>query len=113
MKTPKILPWLARRHGVSEERAEALWAEAIRHATARTGWVGTSEYWKAAMDRLTVLLEREARSQCRPPLAPMVRIQTRLAMLPMIAWHGIALAIAAAWTRGMNPPAARRQPRPA
>jgi hypothetical protein len=111
MKTPKILPWLARRHGVSEERAEFLWAEAIRHATAKTGWVGTPEYWKAAMDRLTVLLEREARTACRPPLAPIVRSQTRLAMLPLIAWQGIALALTVALTRALNPAVAHRQRR--
>ena len=44
MKTPKLLPWQARKAGVSLERAEALWRKAVREATADTGWVGTSEF---------------------------------------------------------------------
>lgn len=62
MKTPKILPWLARKAGISDTRAEALWAAAIVCATERTGWVGTSEYWKAAVDRLIELIELESQS---------------------------------------------------
>lgn len=57
MKPPKILPWIARQAGVPEARAEELWAEAIRHATERTAWVGTSDYWKAALGRWMVLIE--------------------------------------------------------
>jgi len=60
MKAPKMLPWLARKAGVSEAHAEGLWAEAIVCATVRTGWVGTSEYWKAAVDRLVELIELES-----------------------------------------------------
>lgn len=65
MKAPKMLPWLARKAGISDTRAEALWAEAIVCATERTGWVGTSEYWQAAVDRLLELieLEKQGRSQ--------------------------------------------------
>ena len=40
MKTPKLLPWYARKAGVSLERAEALWRKAVREATLETGWVG-------------------------------------------------------------------------
>ena len=50
MKVPKMLPWLARKAGIDETHAEALWAEAIVYATAHTGWVGTSEYWKTAVN---------------------------------------------------------------
>lgn len=65
MKTPKMLPWLARKAGISDSRAEALWAEAIVCATERTGWVGTSEYWKAAVDRLIELIELESQARNR------------------------------------------------
>lgn len=60
MKVPKMLPWLARKAGISEAHAEELWAEAIVCATVQTGWVGTSAYWKAAMDRLVELIDIES-----------------------------------------------------
>lgn len=103
MKTPKILPWLARKAGISDVRAEELWTKALRHATAKTGWVGTSEYWRTAVDKVIELIEREAKLQCQPRLPPMVRFQTRMWMLPMIAWHGYALVGSAAWARLTSP----------
>ena len=107
MKTPKILPWLARKHGVSEARATKLWADALRYATDKTGWVGNSDYWKVAMDRLLELLETEGARSCQPPLTSLVRIQTRLGILPLIAWHGTLLVASAAWTRLTAPPPRR------
>lgn len=59
MKTPKILPWLARRSGISDHRAQQLWGEALRHATRTTEWVGTPEFWTAAMNKLQELIEAE------------------------------------------------------
>ena len=65
MKTMKILPWIARKAGVPEARAAELWAEAIRHATAQTGWVGTSDYWGVALDRWMALIEAEKSLACK------------------------------------------------
>jgi len=69
MKTPKLLPWYARKAGVSIERAETLWRKAVREATAETGWVGNAEYWGAAMDHFLRLLEEERSTLCAPPSA--------------------------------------------
>lgn len=82
MRTPKILPWLARKAGVSEARAADLWFDAIRHATEVTGWVGTSEYWRVANERLLELLEVEkqaTRCEARSNL-PVVAERERYAM---------------------------------
>lgn len=57
-----MLPWLARRAGISEDHAEELWAEAIVCATVQTGWVGTSEYWKTAVDRVVELIDLESQT---------------------------------------------------
>lgn len=97
MKSPMILPWIAHKAGISEERAEELWREALCHATEKTGWVGTSEYWEAAEARLLKLVEREIHANClpTPELSWMVRLQSRLAHLPLIALEGWSLA----WTR--------------
>ena len=106
MKIPKILPWLARKHGVTEARAGELWASALRYATDKTGWVGTSEYWRVAMERFLELLEAEVRG-CRPPISAWVRIQGRLGLLPLIAGHGLAIVATQLWGW---PRAARQRP---
>lgn len=100
MKSPMILPWIAHRAGISEARAEELWREALCYATEKTGWVGTSEYWEAAEERLLKLVERETRSNClpQPELGPWVRLQARLAHLPLIAAEAWSLA----WTRRLS-----------
>ena len=59
MKTPKFLPWIARRSGVPEPRAEELWAEALCYATEQTGPIETSDYWKTANNRWLALIEAE------------------------------------------------------
>lgn len=87
MKTPMILPWIAHRAGISDARAEELWREALCYATERTGWVGTSEYWAVAERRLLQLVEREKPTCClpAPDLSWMVRLQARIAHLPLLA----------------------------
>lgn len=97
MKSPMILPWIAHRAGISEERAEELWRKALCYATEQTGWVGTSEYWEAAEKRLLTLVERETHAGClpTPELSWMVRLQSRLVHLPLIAAERWSVA----WTR--------------
>ncbi len=97
MKTPMILPWIAHRAGISDRRAEKLWREAICYATEQTGWVGTSEYWAAAERRLLELVAREKQAGClpAPQLSWLVRLQSRLAHLPLLA----AEAWSVAWAR--------------
>lgn len=58
-KPPKLLPWLAKKAGIAERRAEVLWHAAQRHAALRTGESDTPAYWKATMDRLLELIAAE------------------------------------------------------
>lgn len=99
MQTPKLLPWYARKAGVSIERAESLWRKAVRCATADTGWVGTSEYWGAAMDTFVRLLEEEKDTLCTPQVTPLVRSQNRMWLLPLIAMEDVFTAVSANWQR--------------
>lgn len=62
MQAPKILPWLSRKAGIADTRAEALWEQAIAFATGGTHWVDTPEYWKAAVDRLVELIDLESQA---------------------------------------------------
>ena len=82
-QTPKLLPWHARKAGVSEQRATTLWQRAVRQATRRTGWVGNSEYWGEAMDSFLSLLEAEKAHQTAPNVIGLVRTQNRLLGLPI------------------------------
>lgn len=76
MKTPKVLPWLARRAGVSDSRAALLWRAACLQAASMTGQQDSSRYWGAAQERLLDLLARE-RWRTHPPFAwPWLLAQT-------------------------------------
>ena len=99
MSTPKLLPWYARKAGVPIERAEQLWHKAVRKATADTGWVGTSEYWGAAMSEFLRLLEEEKTTLCAPQVTPFVRSQNRMWRLPLIAMEDMISAASANWQR--------------
>jgi hypothetical protein len=48
MKAPKILPWIARKAGISDELALKLWRRAISEAEYLTGKTEGSEYWGLA-----------------------------------------------------------------
>ena len=58
-RPPKILPWLARKAGIGEHRAEILWRAAQRYAGLHSGETATPAYWKTAMDRLLELIAAE------------------------------------------------------
>lgn len=64
MKTPMVLPWLARRAGVSDGRAEELWLAACRQAALMTGEQDTPCYWGAVQQILLDLLENERWQAC-------------------------------------------------
>lgn len=87
MRTPMILPWLARKAGISDARAEVLWHKALRHATLKAGWVNTPEYWRLAEEKLLELMEIEGANQ--PHFVPMVRAQHRLGEIPFLALEGM------------------------
>lgn len=57
MRAPKMLPWIARRSGITEARAAALWDEALRIADERGGPSGSPEYWATAMERWLALVD--------------------------------------------------------
>jgi hypothetical protein len=59
MKTPKMLPWLAHKAGLSDSRAEALWAEAVLHASRVAHGLDAVEHNNLAVARLLELIEAE------------------------------------------------------
>jgi cysteine synthase len=49
MQAPKILPWIARKAGISDELALKLWRRAASEAEYLTGQSTGSEYWGLAV----------------------------------------------------------------
>ena len=92
-KTPKILPWLAKKAGISESRTATLWHDAERWA-GRRAKVGSSEYFKLAVDRLLELALAESLRADAASFGwrPWARAQARFWAASMqLAQHGSAL----------------------
>ena len=56
---PKLLPWLARRAGVSTELAEKLWRRAVSDAAGIEGSAQGSDFHRFAIERFIDLLAAE------------------------------------------------------
>ncbi len=100
MKAPKILPWIARKAGISDELALKLWRRAISEAEYLTGKAEGSEYWGLAVERLLDIVEDEVGRTPQYGLTPapkvswMWRHQSRMSLLSLMAaqntyrfWH--------------------------
>lgn len=98
-KLPKLLPWLARKAGLSDARAAALWHAAVRHASRRAS-AGSSDWCAIAVDRWLELVAAEslredaasfgwrpwARAQARM-IATTMMIAGEFAELPVRGWR--------------------------
>lgn len=97
-RLPKLLPWLARKAGIEERRAETLWRDASRQAALRTGR-GTSAHHAAAMERFIELLTAEtqrADTACFG-LRTWARVQANLWRTPAAIFDAAALNLARNW----------------
>jgi hypothetical protein len=99
--TPKILPWLAHKAGISLHRTEILWHAAQRHAAHVTGETETPAYWQAAMDRL---LELVAAESLRDDAASFgwrrwTRLNQRLWQATLVVLDALALNSMRGWRR--------------
>ena len=72
MKAPKILPWIAKKAGISEELALKLWRRAASEAEHLTCKAEGSEYWGLAVERFLSHVEGEALSGPAEPSPPVV-----------------------------------------
>ena len=92
-RAPKLLPWLAKKAGISEQRALALWLESERWA-ARQAAPGSSTYFKLAVDRLLELTAAESLREDAASFGwrPWARAQARCWAISMqVAQQGSAL----------------------
>lgn len=91
MNAPKILPWIAKKAGISDELALKLWRRAVSEAEYLTGKTEGSEYYGLALERLLALVEDETGSVPQYNLTPAPRLswmwhhQNRMSMLSLMA----------------------------
>lgn len=93
-RTPMLLPWLAKKAGITERRATSLWRDAERWAKHRAA-PGSSDYYKLAVDRLLELVAAESLREDAASFGwrPWARAQSRFWALSMqVADHGSALS---------------------
>jgi hypothetical protein len=90
MKPPKILPWIARKAGISDELALKLWRRAVSEAEYLTGKSEGSEYWALAVERFLDIVEDETGRVPEyslvqaPRVSWMWRHQTRMSLLSLM-----------------------------
>jgi hypothetical protein len=122
MQKLKLLPWLARRHGVAPDRAAELWRQAISLADFRHGASArTSEYYAYAMRTLLRLLRCEGVARvepveveqplvCRTPRSavPLIDSQRRLGAAAFDAAQAVLHAANEYWSRALRVANARR-----
>ena len=91
MNAPKILPWIARKAGISDELALKLWRRAVSEAEYLTGKSEGSNYWGLAVERFLAIVEDEVGNAPAYSLTPapqlswMWRHQTRMSLLSLVA----------------------------
>jgi hypothetical protein len=91
MNAPKILPWIARKAGISDELALKLWRRALSEAEYLSGKPEGSEYWGLAIERFLAIVEDEIGTQRAYCLTPAPRLswmwhqQTRMSLLTLKA----------------------------
>lgn len=97
-KTPKLLPWLAKKAGITESRATRLWHDAERWAQ-RQAAPGTAAYFQLAVDRLLELVAAESLREDAASFGwrPWARAQARFWASSMQAAQEASAAVGRGW----------------
>lgn len=91
MNAPKILPWIARKAGISDELALKLWRRALSEAEYLIGKPEGSEYWGLTVERFLSIVEDEVGTTPTYGLTPAPRLswmwhqQTKMSLLSLKA----------------------------
>lgn len=97
-KNPKLLPWLAKKAGITEHRAETLWHEAERWASRRSAH-HSAHYYQLAVDRVLELIAAESLREDAASFGwrPWARTQARLWAASMQVVQDTATLSARGW----------------
>ena len=84
MEMPKVLPWLARKAGLTDEHIKLLWDSALQHASLRQPQLAANQRMAAAMQELTTILCREGYriNHIRTPVSTAANEASRPAGVP-------------------------------
>ncbi|RIX41237.1 MAG: hypothetical protein D3M94_20635 [Rhodocyclales bacterium GT-UBC] len=63
MRPPKILPWIARKAGVDDASAIALWQRAADESAMRLSAHGADVCWRNTMNRFVELIRQKSLHQ--------------------------------------------------
>lgn len=92
MKAPKILPWIAKRAGISEQLALKLWRRASGESALIVGNVSSPDFHRCTVDRFLSLVDEETASAPQQSdhstpvhLSWLCRHQNRVSLLSLIA----------------------------
>lgn len=91
MQAPKILPWIARKAGISDELALKFWRRAVSEAEYLTGKDEGSAFWGLAVERFLGIVEDEVGDTPEYSLDPAPRLswmwhhQSRMSLLSLVA----------------------------
>lgn len=110
MNAPKILPWVAKRAGISEELALKLWRRAVGEAGYLCGKSEGSEFWGLAVEHFLSLVEDEASAgnahhglDATPQVSWMWRHQSRMSLLGLMAAQNTYQLWQNTWQRFYQP----------
>ena len=90
MKAPKILPWIARKTGISDELALNLWRRAASEAEELAGNSNRDNYFQLAVEPFINLCQDEGEeldglAHCSNRLRRLTRYQDRIAQVNLLA----------------------------
>ena len=109
MNAPKILPWIAKKAGISDELALKLWRRAVSDAEYLSDKTEGSEFYSLAVERFLAIVEDEVGGTPAYDLAPtpqlswMWRHQTRMSLLSLMAAQNAYAYWQNAWDNVVGP----------
>ncbi len=110
MNNPKILPWIARKAGITETMATKLWQRAVEEAKTACGCTEGSEFHRHSIERFLDLVEARAGGTVRQPYSNSTaqvswiwRHQGRMAMFGLMAAENAAKFWQDTWKNVFTP----------
>lgn len=110
MKAPKILPWIARRTGISEDLALKLWRRAAGEAEELVGCCDSSDYYRLAVERFIDFAEAEGQRAvardtpgARTCVSWLLRHQNRITKLNLITAQNLVRLWQTSWNDLFGP----------
>ena len=109
---PKILPWIAKKSGISDELAAKLWRRASGETVELLGVADTPELHKRTVEHFLSLVQEEAVVAPGATISPadfawVLRHQSRMTFLSLLAVENASQALRNNWAGFAQPYVAR------